>query len=488
MSIRLRLSLLYTAILALMMAVFGVVLYALQSQYTLNWLKNDLVVSSDTLAQSVLRIYMDMRPPAVGTGAQTPPGPPPNSSQAYQSDAAFQQQSESEIVRVLDPDGKMVASPVGGSGEALPLSLEGLQRLRNQQSWVETASASGRQLLIYNRPVLYNGQVVSILQVARPLTERNQTLQALGTTLLFTILGAILVAFGLGWLLAGLALQPIQRITQTAQAIGSERDFSRRVSYTGPQDEVGQLAVTFNSMLAQLQEAYQKVAHALDMQRSFVADVSHELRTPLTTLRGNLGLLGRTPPIPAEEQADILGDMVDESDRLIRLVNELLVLARAEAGRALAREPIQVLGIAEEVCRQARLLDPQRAIAVEAAAETTVLADRDALKQVLLILVDNALKHSVGAVTLRARQEQSRVTITVQDAGEGISPEKLAHLFDRFYRGGERQQSPGFGLGLPIARALVEGLGGTITVESQVGQGTTISIHLGTQFQKSGGI
>ena len=139
----------------------------------------------------------------------------------------------------------------------------------------------------------------------------------------------------------GITLHPIQRLTQTARTIGDERDFTRRVTYTGPQDEVGQLATTFNSMLARLQDAYQQVAHSLEMQRDFVADVSHELRTPLTTLRGNLGLLRREPPIPAEEQADILTDMMDESDRLIRLVNDLLVLARADAGRSLAKEPLE---------------------------------------------------------------------------------------------------------------------------------------------------
>ena len=115
-------------------------------------------------------------------------------------------------------------------------------------------------------------------------------------------------------------------------------------------------------MLTQLQEAYQKVAHSLEMQRNFVADVSHELRTPLTTLRGNLGLLIRTPPIPPEEHADILNDMVDESDRLIRLVNDLLVMARADTRRNLAKESIVIFPVMEEVCRQVRQLDPARQI------------------------------------------------------------------------------------------------------------------------------
>ena len=141
---------------------------------------------------------------------------------------------------------------------------------------------------------------------------------------------------------SGITLKPIHRITQTAQTIGDERDFTRRVDYTGPSDEVGQLANTFNSMLSRLQDAFRKVEHSLQMQRDFVTDVSHELRTPLTTLRGNLGLLHRELPMPPEEQTDILTDMVDESDRLIRLVNDLLTLARADTGRSLAKEPVDV--------------------------------------------------------------------------------------------------------------------------------------------------
>ncbi len=138
-------------------------------------------------------------------------------------------------------------------------------------------------------------------------------------------------------MLAGTALRPIHRITQTAQAIGAEHDFSRRVEHKGPTDEVGQLAVTFNDMLAELESAYRQLEEALDSQRRFVADASHELRTPLTTVRGNIELLRAEPPIAPQERAEILADTTEEVDRLIRLVNQLLVLARVDAGPGAAR-------------------------------------------------------------------------------------------------------------------------------------------------------
>lgn len=127
------------------------------------------------------------------------------------------------------------------------------------------------------------------------------------------------------------------------------------------------------------------------MQRNFVGDVSHELRTPLTTLRDNLGLLRRTPP--PEEQADIVNDMVDESDRITRLVNDLLQLARADAGRSLAKELVEVSSILDEAIRQARQLDPERSIQLDASSNLDVVGDRDALKQVWLIVLNNSLKH-----------------------------------------------------------------------------------------------
>ena len=196
--------------------------------------------------------------------------------------------------------------------------------------------------------------------------------------------------------------RPIHRITQTALEIGQTRDFTSRVQYEGPNDELGRLAKTFNGMLSHLQDAYQQVTHALQVQRDFVADVSHELRTPLTTIRGNLALLDHNPPLPHAEQEDVLNDLIGESERLIRLVNDLLTLARADAGRKLNSEPVDVKPFIDDVCRQARILEPGRQVEYQGPEDVLALADRDALKQVLLTLLDNAIKHG---------QDPVRVTI-----------------------------------------------------------------------------
>ena len=472
MSIRLRFTLLYNVILALTLAVFGVALYSIQAQTTYTALKNDMLHTSGTLGESILRSITN--PDAVQKNINPPP---PEPFQTFSKDQAFQKLPEREIVRVLDGSGNLVASPFGNSEDSLPLTSAGLAALKNTQDWWETGTYLDQNVLIYSHPILSNGQVSYIIQVARPLTERNRSLQSLAVTMLVASLLTILIAFGIGWMFSRIILTPIQRITQTARTIGNERDFTRRVSYSGPQDEVGQLATTFNSMLARLEDGYQQVAHSLEMQRDFVADVSHELRTPLTTLRGNLGLLRRTPAIPKDEQSDILADMTDESDRMIRLVNDLLVLARADAGRSLAREAFPILPILDETCRQARQLDPQRDIQLEA-ADLSIFGDRDALKQVLLIGLDNALKHSNGSVVVSAIKTGAMVEIRVQDHGQGIDPEKLEHIFDRFYRGEDSATIPGFGLGLPIAKSLINAMGGDISMQSQLGQGSSLILRL----------
>ena len=471
MSIRLRLTLLYTAILALTLLIFGLALYSIQAQDTLNALKQDLVMGSERLAEAVLK----------GTPEHPPPDrnqfepPPPQSFDEFSGEQVFQDLREREIVRIMDADGNLIASPFGRSEDALPLSDDGLATLRNQLDWWEDETVDEEHMLIYSRPIVQNGETVVIVQVARSLVERDRTLKSLAVTLGIAGLVMILVAFGVGWILSGMSLQPIDRITQTAQTIGDERDFTRRVDYTGPQDEVGRLANTFNQMLSGLQDAYQKLEQALQMQRDFVADVSHELRTPLTTLRGNIGLLNRIPPTPPEEQADILEDMVDESDRLIRLVNDLLLLARADAGRSLTQEPVEIQLVIEETARQVKLLDPNRQISLDVPAELDILGDRDAFKQVMMILLDNAIKHSDGKIDIQVCQDDSRIQITVRDYGEGIAPDILPHIFDRFYRGEDQAIVPGFGLGLPIARALVVGMGGEISIESELGRGSVVT-------------
>lgn len=470
MTIRLRLTLVYSAILMLTLLVFGVLLYTIQSQGTLNKLKQDLRASSIKFNQTLTAQPIPIQPEA---GSQNPP---PSTFNQFSDEEAFRTVREREILRILDENGNLIASPFGQQEDALPLSDSALAVLQQNSDVFETSEVSGEQMLIYSRPITQNGELVYIIQVARSLTERNRTLQSLASTLSIIGFVMLVVAFGVGWVLSGLALKPIDRMTQTAQEIGEERDFSRRVSYSGKQDEVGKLANTFNQMLARLQTAYQKVEHALEQQRNFVSDVSHELRTPLTTLRGNLGLLLHKPPVPEDVKEDIVSDMVDESDRMIRLVNDLLMLAHADAGRNLAKEAIAINPVIEEIAHQANYLAHDCQIQLALDQDVNIQGDRDGLKQIILILVDNAIKYSQKDIRVTTELIEKQVIISVEDQGQGIPPEDLARVFDRFYRVEENSFIQGFGLGLPIAKTLVEAMNGTIGIESNIGVGSIVKI------------
>lgn len=460
MSIRLRLTLLYTAILALTLIVFSTVLYVTQSELTLGDIRNRLA------RQSADFVNYAQHPPDRPDGIAPPP-----MNQSF---------LPGRWTQVRNVDGALAASTGDLSGVTLPLSAAALKAVQNGQGWFETADVENQPLLIYSAPLMVQGQDNRIVQVAAPIGEREQALNNLRAILAVGSLVVLLAAFAIGWALAGTALRPIERITHTAQAIGAERDFTKRVKHVGPNDEIGQLAATFNGMLTQLGLAYQQLQHALESQRRFVADASHELRTPLTTVRGNIELLEHQSSLPEQDRAEIMADTKDEVERLIRLVNQLLVLARSDAGQPLKREPIPLEPLVEEVCRGAKLRAPARALTCEVAPEAVALGDRDALKQVLVILVDNAVMHTPpnAAIQVSATVTPQTVETSVSDTGPGIAPNVLGHIFERFYRGDFSRTGISTGLGLAIAKDLMEAGQGKISVKSELGKGTVFTVTL----------
>lgn len=459
MSIRLRLTLLYTTILAVALIAFSVALYVSQSQITLDIVKNILAQQVELFARG-------------------PKRPPPASDNPTTTQNSEPRQSDENLpgrwTQMRNAAGDVIARTYDLADVTLPLSAEGLAATQNGAPWYETAQVENEPLLIYSQPIKQDGVVTQIVQIASPIIEREQSLNTLRLVLIFGSALAILAAFVISWFVGGTALQPIQRITHTAQAIGAEHDFRRRVQHTGPNDEVGQLATTFNTMLSELESAYKRLEASLDSQKRFIADASHELRTPLTTVRGNIELLAKEPPLAETERAEVVADTQDELERLIRLVNQLLTLARADAGQKLAQEPIALKPLLEDVARQIKTLAPARAIAYEPSADVTVRGDRDALKQVLLILLDNAIVHTPAdaTITLATTRHDATVEIRVRDNGDGIPPEAQKHIFERFYRGDASRTGRSTGLGLAIAQELTQAQNGTLQVKSEMGKGS----------------
>lgn len=291
---------------------------------------------------------------------------------------------------------------------------------------------------------------------------------------IFTIAGGLLAS----WAVAGRALQPLKTVAAAADDIRATRDFGRRLPEKEGRDEIGILTGSFNGMLTALQEAYDRLAAALDSQRQFVADASHELRTPLTSIRTNAAVLQRDDLAPGDRQ-DAAADITTEAARMSRLVEDLLTLARADAGLKLERGPVALGELAGDVSSQFRRANPERVVEDEISA-VEVVGDRDALQQLLLVLLDNAVKHTVkgGRISLHVRPEAGRAMVSVSDDGNGIPASDLERIFKRFYQADPSRYRGGAGLGLSIARWIATEHGGAISAANRPEGGARFEVLL----------
>ena len=240
-------------------------------------------------------------------------------------------------------------------------------------------------------------------------------------------------------------------------------------------DELGTLTATLNDMLASLEAAYA-------VQRRFVDDAAHELRAPITTIEGNLALLREPAVLPPDEHQAVLTDLQSEVQRLARLVNGLLALARADAGQAGRAEVVELDAVLTTTYHRLLGLDPAAKLGIRALEPLCVRGDRDRLLQLVLALGENAVRYTPagGQVDLGLARDGDRAVLTVRDTGVGIPPADLPFVFDRFYRGDAARDlhREGTGLGLPIARWIADLHHGTLAVASSPGAGTTFTVRL----------
>jgi len=396
--------------------------------------------------------------------------------------------------QVANADGQVEARSENLGADTLPLPPDALGVALAEQEWLGEVSVEGQRLRQIVTPLRFSrapgeAPLLLVLQVAQPLGALEGTLQALQATVLLVGAAGVLIAFGAGWVLARTALHPIDRLAHTADAIGVARDFGRRVPVAGARpDEVGRLGMAFNRMLGELQAAHDQVATALVAQRRFVADASHELRTPLATMRGNVDLLRQMIADLGDgdiQETAILDDVSAEAERMSRLVADLLLLAQADAGQHLTLRPVDVGLVARDAARTARLLrDDVLVEVVTLPSDLWVRGHADRLRQVLMILLDNAVKHAPpdGHVALSAERASvdgaESVGIRVSDDGPGIAPADQDRVFERFYRAPGSRSGEGTGLGLAIARWIVEEHQGSISLASRPGAGATFIVWL----------
>lgn len=323
--------------------------------------------------------------------------------------------------------------------------------------------------------VLEDARTGRQLVAALPLTDVDGALGQLRWTL-----GAVTAAVALAlvlvvWWVERLGLRPLKGVTAAADAIaGGNR--SLRVADANPRTEAGRLATAFNLMLDGRDADEQRL-------RQFVADASHELRTPLTSIRGYLDLYGDGAFRSDEQLADMLRRVSAESARMQQLVEDLLLLARLDEQPALRREPVDLVQVVRDAASDAQAVSPGRTIEVEVPdGPVEVPGDEFRLQQVLLVLVTNALVHTPASasVHLSARTTPDGAEVVVRDTGAGLAPEDASHVFDRFYRGDRSRSraSGGSGLGLPIAKSIVEAHHGRIDLDTAPGRGCTFRVAL----------
>jgi signal transduction histidine kinase len=496
-SLRTRLTLWYGALLAVTLLGFSALLYFTLQQSLASSVDERLSLRADQIRREV--------GPSVGNLGLQPEDVSPRQLESTLSEFV----QPGIYVQLLDGRARVVAAPPNLAGGELPVPDSSRQAIeRDQRIFDKVPVAFGdANVRLLTVPILKaeTNEVVGAVQVGESLAPLDNTMSAVERLLLITGIGALLLAVVIGWLLTRAALSPVASITATARHIAATGDYRQRLEVMPPRwgqgDELFFLAQTFNDMIARLE-------HTLDSQKRLLADTSHELRNPITIIRGNLALLRRDGVAEATRREAVL-EAEEEAARMGRLVGDLLLLARADAGElpTLRRVAVDVAEIATEVIEQARQSAGNRQLRVTTVGGCMVPGDRDRLKQLVANLVENAVRytpaqgqihvHVAGAppdgglqqVTNPARFRTTRAAdmspatllLTVSDSGIGISPSDLPHVFERFYRADKARSRAygGSGLGLSIAQYIAQVHGGRIDAFSEgANRGSTFRVRL----------
>jgi two-component system, OmpR family, sensor kinase len=482
MSIRLRLTAWYSGILAVMLLAFSAAIYGFVYINTYGDLK-------DRVQRQVAQLQLLPRWGHDGSLLNVNV----NLSQANRLEEA------NMLVQIYIYDSKMTQQSDNMSNLGLKFDVPERDSIMADKGFKQL-SLEGYHFIMYQMPLMGPDDTpLAVLQVAAPTSQEDKLMERLQNILLVGSFATLLAAFTLGLFLARKSMSPIGKVIEAANGIQTGTDLSSRIEYDGPPDEIGRLIQTVNSMLGRMEGFYKELEDSYAAQRRFVSDASHELRTPLTTIRGNIDLLQKVWELepgenPALDEAAIrqmsvesVRDIADEAKRMSRLVADMLSLARADTGRTFDKEPVALEPMMTDVARRAAFLPHQAEWIVGNMSHLNgkyVVGNKDYLQQMLFIFIDNAFKYTPsGTVSLDTIIYQSQVGIRITDTGIGMDKNEIPHIFDRFYRADEsRGITEGIGLGLSIAKWIIDEHGGSVEVVTRQGEGTTFVIWLPLLF------
>ncbi len=383
-----------------------------------------------------------------------------------------------KYVQVRNDRGEVTERSANLAGLVLPLPLQDGTQPR-EEVFVTASLPDTPPVRVITLPVTSPAGDTFFVQEGVSLEGEYTFLRHLRTTLFFFLPGMLGLSILSGRLIARKVLQPIETITRAARTIEAQ-DLNRRLPVANPQDEIGQLVGVLNSLLSRLEGAFVQM-------RQFSADAAHELRTPLAVLRCGMEVVAARAR-SVEEYQEALGASIEEVSRLSRIVDNLFTLARADAGnQEFIWAPVDLSELLQEVYEQAELMAETKGLGVSLHTNGEVFVQGDCLrlKQLFLNLVDNAVKYTSagGSIHLAVEHEEQWAKVVVKDTGIGIPTEALSHIFDRFYRVDKARSldDTGGGLGLSICQWVAQAHGGTITVQSRVGSGSTFIVSLPVQ-------
>jgi two-component system OmpR family sensor kinase len=461
--IRWRLTLWFSVIVLSILAATSVLVYFFVGRYLLDDADNNLGSYAARVHGSILPAKID--------------GPIDYSVVHSQLPAINEFGSPGIYVQIVDDTGAVVvkSDSLLQVNRALPTSAMLTNDALQGKAEFETLAASdGTRLRVLATP-LYVQDKTLVLEVAQSLNVMDSTMNRLRLSLMGGVLLAVVLVAIAGGVILTRAFQPVRRISSIARDIQESADLSRRVGQTKTADEIGQLSSTFDHMIERLESVFES-------QKNFVADASHELRSPLAVIRGNLDLIKKHPD--KENMAESLKAIESETVRMSKIVSDLLLLAELETGQETKKGPVKLAEAVREEVSRTRALAPTRNVEIARAEDISIEGDGQRVRQLLSNLLDNALKHTPesSAVTVSLYREGELARLDVSDTGPGIPPEHMPHLFDRFYRVDKaRSRSMGsHGLGLAIVKGIVEQHGGTVSVASEIGKGTTFTVRLRT--------
>ena len=375
-------------------------------------------------------------------------------------------------LQITNASGQVVSHSYNLGTQELPRQAAGIGQFVDPATSYATTTVSDQSVRLFNLPLMRDDVIIGAVQVGQSFAVLDSTLSRLRMIYAGGILLVVLLGFVGGLVLASMGLRPVAEISRASRDITQAKDLSARVSYAGPSDEIGQLAETFNAMLDRLQLLFEG-------QKRFLAEAAHELRTPLAAMIGNIDLLVRFHE-DQERRADAIGALQRTGKHMTRLLDDLLLLAQADAGWHLRLEPMWLDDLFMDVYESSRCSLDNFQLDLVACEPAYVQGDPDRLRQVLLNLIDNAVKFSPphNSISMELRCVDNQVSVCISDNGPGISPQNMARLFDPFFRATSNQNFPGAGLGLTIARWIVREHGGELIIKSQIGEGTKAIVTL----------